>query len=172
MDYKQDMKLPQNTNPFATVEYISPFDPSIDQEKSDLVQYNNTRDVKHLSFHKGQKPCVWFLKKLPYRTAQWFEDNYPTEQNSGGEQTTTRSRNRRATIAVSTCVHKYKRPDGSEVTLDPSRLTRNDDMGATLCDEDWIDEIAGWIGNLGVVYLGIAAEGYSTLPLIKKTSSG
>ncbi len=44
--------------------YVCLADDAIDKEKSDLVKYSETFDIKHLVFHADKKPSFFLLKNL------------------------------------------------------------------------------------------------------------
>ncbi len=56
-----------------TTEYICMYDSAIDQDKTNMEEYQKTRDVNLLVFKPMKKPTKFFIRNIPYQLASGIQ---------------------------------------------------------------------------------------------------
>lgn len=68
----------------APFKVVTPFDPAIDDEKSNVAMYAQTRDLKYLTFLPGQQPTYFYVRRLPNSKALAIRQHATSEDFAAG----------------------------------------------------------------------------------------
>ena len=68
----------------APFKVVTPFDPAIDDEKSNVPLYAQTRDMKHLVFKPGMAPKLFYVKRLSNSRALSIRQHATSEDFAAG----------------------------------------------------------------------------------------